>query len=102
MTGARDQPRSSLITSIPSTSGSPRSRMTASGGRRRASARASRPVEAVVTSYLRTRKLIRRARSIAGSSSTTSTRWPFGTAGRAGGLAVCPRVSVVIVSAGWR
>ena len=102
MTGARDQPRSSPDHLDPVHVRQPE---VEDDGVRRPPAglgEASRPVEAVVTSYSRTRRLIRRARSIAGSSSTMSTRWPLGTAGRAGGLAVCPRVSVVIVSAGCR
>ena len=48
--------------------------MTRSGGCRAASASAWAPVAAVVTSYWRARRLIRSARTICGSSSTTRTR----------------------------
>jgi hypothetical protein len=73
MIGAAVQPRSPAITSTPFMSGSPRSRITRSGGCAAATDSASAAVAAVSTSYCLTRRLIRNARRICGSSSTTST-----------------------------
>src|SRR6201989_3368867 len=70
MIGAWYHWRSATITSVPSMSGRPRSRMIASGGWFAATASASRPVPAVSTLYCRARRLIRSARTSSGSSST--------------------------------
>ena len=69
--GRVHQPRSPASTSTPSISGSPRSRTTTSGGFSAAALSAPAPVEAVITSYPRTARLIRNARRICGSSSMT-------------------------------
>src|SRR5262249_40923549 len=88
MIGARDQSRNATITSVPSTSGRPRSRIIASGGLAAATASASLPVPAVSTSYCLARRLIRSARSSCGWSSTTRTsgtivsRFPSSRLGR--------------------
>src|SRR3984957_19533984 len=74
MIGIEVQPRTPWITSVPSMSGSPRSRMITSGRSRATAASPLEPSMAVLTSYSRADRLIRSARSIEGSSSTTSTR----------------------------
>src|SRR6266567_1425401 len=78
MIGAWYHSRSATITSVPSMSGRPRSKMIASGGWLAATASASRPVPAVRTSYCRARRLIRSARTSSGSSSTMRMSAPPG------------------------
>ena len=58
------QPRSPRITSTPSRSGSPRSRMTTSGCCCATASSAWRPVPAAITSYERAARLTRSARTI--------------------------------------
>src|SRR5580704_10883755 len=74
MIGIEVQPRTPWITSVPSMSGSPRSRMITSGRSRATAASPLEPSMAVLTSYSRADRLIRSARKMEGSSSTTSTR----------------------------
>jgi ribosomal protein L34E len=76
MIGAVHHRRSSTITSVPSISGRPRSRMIAFGRWLAARASASRPVGAVSASYCLARRLMRSARTSSASSSTI--RMPFG------------------------
>ena len=80
--GSRSGPASSRKcsrqTSTPLLSGSTRSRMTASGVRTAACVSAASPVDAVSTSRRRApRRVVCRARTICGSSSTTRTRGPL-------------------------
>ena len=74
MIGIEVQPRTPWITSVPSMSGSPRSRMITSGRSRATAASPVVPSTAVLTSYSRALRLIRSARRMDGSSSTTRTR----------------------------
>src|SRR5215469_16631563 len=73
MIGVDVQPRTPLITSVPSMSGRPRSRISTSGRSRAMAASPDVPSAAVLTSYCRAVRLIVSARKIAASSSTTST-----------------------------
>ncbi len=89
-TGTVVHPRSPASTSSPSRSGSPRSSTTTSGLVSAAARNAPAPVVAVVTSYPRTPRLMRSARTSPGSSSTTSTRVRGGASLAAEG---CPEVT---------
>src|SRR5215470_2499981 len=100
MIGAWYHWRSSTITSVPSMSGRPRSRMIASGGWLAAIASASRPVPAHRTSYCRARRLMRSARTSSGSSSTMRMPAPPGP-GR-GGSGRGSEVGVAIESSATR
>src|ERR1700761_3489778 len=74
MIGIDVHPRTPLITSVPSMSGRPRSRMTTSGRSRATAASPDVPSAAVLTSNWRALRLIRSARRMDGSSSMTRTR----------------------------
>src|SRR5215469_13161819 len=73
MIGVDVQPRTPLITSVPSMSGSPRSSISTSGRSRAIAASPDAPSAAVLTWYLRAVRLILSARRIGASSSITRT-----------------------------
>ena len=74
MIGISDHPRRLRVMSMPSPSGSTRSMIAASGGRNAATSSASSTLAACSTSKPASRKKIRSARRICGSSSTTRIR----------------------------
>src|SRR5688572_323693 len=74
MIGTCDQPRSLAITSLPSMSGRPRSRITSAGAAVAAALSASAPFKASTTSKPAASSAGRRKRWICGSSSTTRMR----------------------------
>src|SRR6201999_3228095 len=74
MMGMDVQPRTPLITSVPSMSGRPRSRISTSGRSRATAASPEVPSAAVLTSYWRALRVIRSARRRDGSSAVTRAR----------------------------